>query len=186
MTRKFAIYAFAFLILSPIEQTIAYVDTDEEDIVIDAPWRTIRDYVPGFFSPEFKKQRELFIEKIELFNFDPATGDPTSKILEDSRDENYTLTCPGGAAVAFIDPDGRSRSPISASEEFDSFWHYIVRVPTSCLRNGALAGESGEYFLYGKATVIAELYSAFYKDANMIEANNNAFGRVRTYTLTLD
>ncbi|MCP3892349.1 MAG: hypothetical protein GY702_26265 [Desulfobulbaceae bacterium] len=35
-------------------EVIAHVDGNDEDLVIDAPWRTVRDYVPVMlFLPDF-------------------------------------------------------------------------------------------------------------------------------------
>ena len=123
----------------------AYVDTQEkEDVIIDAPWRTIRDYVPVlFFTPQFHE--DATIKKLELYNYDIKTKEKRL-IFEDTRTTEDNLACDG---VNFIDPNGRTREPYQGKEQIGHFWHYIARVPVDCIGVGETVGDPGEHYLFG-------------------------------------
>ncbi len=135
------------VILAPSKQISAAPDIAGPDLVIDAPWRTTRDYLPVlFFTPEFKKSPYRKLKALRLSNYDPFSTQQ-QRIFVDSRDTtDDRFDCP----ITFISPEGESRSHLSQTEEVDSFWHYIARVPVSCIGFGDKRGKPGEHFLRGE------------------------------------
>ena len=131
---------------------LQYADSVDEDFVVDAPWRTIRDYLPVlFFTPEFSKNNST-IKSLQIFNYDPGTKE-TIHLFQDDLNGADLLGCVGSAGevpVQIIGPDGKSRKPASSGEEIGDFWHYIVRVPVECIGFGEDQGKKGEHFLIGR------------------------------------
>lgn len=131
---------------------LSYPDGDKEDLVIDAPWRTVRDYLPVlFFTPEFTENKARQITNIVLYNYDPATKDKNLIFLDNrhpigniSIDDNFQCD------VTFIDPNGVTRAPSTKDEKINDFWHYIARVPTSCIGMGDKKGKPGVHYLRGE------------------------------------
>lgn len=129
----------------------AYPDTHREDLVIDAPWRTVRSYLPVlFFAPDFETTGDGRLSRISLHNYDPDTQE-LQLIFTDSK--GFSTSNPVEDAfpceVSFIDTHGRNRAPIEDSESIEDFWHYIARVPTNCIGMGAQRGQPGVHFLKG-------------------------------------
>lgn len=104
----------------------AYSDRAGTDIVMDAPWRTVRDYIPVlFFFPQFEGGRR--VERIRIFEC--AAGVPTgSAVVVDAAGGPDTLN-----GATFVGPLGEMRGGLGAGERVTSFWHYIVRVPHAAL-----------------------------------------------------
>jgi hypothetical protein len=104
----------------------AYSDRAGTDIVMDAPWRTVRDYVPVlFFFPQFEGGRR--VERIRIFEC--AAGVPASPaVVVDAASGPDTLN-----GATFVGPLGEARGGLGADERITSFWHYIVRVPHAAL-----------------------------------------------------
>jgi hypothetical protein len=142
------------VILVPANRVSASPDIAGPDLVIDAPWRTTRDYLPVlFFTPEFEKSPYRKINAFRLSNYDPFSTQQQT-IFVDSRDTKDDLF---DCAISFIGPDGEARAHLTETEEVDSFWHYIARVPVSCIGFGDKRGKPGEHFLRGEidwATVL--------------------------------
>ena len=93
---------------------------------MDAPWRTVRDYIPVlFFFPQFEGGRR--VERIRIFEC--AAGAPTGPaVIVDAVTDPDTLN-----GATFIDPLGEARGGLGADERVTSFWHYVVRVPHAAL-----------------------------------------------------
>jgi hypothetical protein len=104
----------------------AYSDRAGTDIVMDAPWRTVRDYIPVmFFFPQFEGGRR--VERISIFEC--ADGTPLGPaVLVDAAGGPDTLN-----GATFVGPLGEARGGLDANESVTSFWHYIVRVPHAAL-----------------------------------------------------
>jgi hypothetical protein len=104
----------------------AYSDRAGTDIVMDAPWRTVRDYIPVmFFLPQFEGGRR--VERIRIFEC--AAGAPiVPAVLVDAAGGPDTLN-----GATFVGPLGEGRDGLGAGERVTSFWHYIVRVPHAAL-----------------------------------------------------
>lgn len=135
------------VIFAPPKQLLASPDIYGSDLVIDAPWRTVRDYLPVlFFTPEFKKSPYLKLKTLRLSNFDTFTTQQQTIFVDDRDTDNDLFEC----AITFIGPEGETRSHLSKTEEVDSFWHYIARVPVSCIGFGDKRGKPGEHYLRGE------------------------------------
>ena len=104
----------------------AYSDRAGTDIVMDAPWRTVRDYIPVmFFFPQFEGGRR--VERIRIFEC--AAGAPIGPaVVVDAAGGPDTLN-----GATFVGPLGEARGGLGAGERVTSFWHYIVRVPHAAL-----------------------------------------------------
>lgn len=102
----------------------AYADRAGTDVVMDAPWKTVRDYVPVlFFFPEFGGGRR--VEWIRVF--DCVGGAPVGPpLVADGRIGPDTLN-----GATFVGPLGEPRGGLDAGERVGDFWHYIVRVPNA-------------------------------------------------------
>lgn len=140
------------LLILPLS-SFSSVDSAGEDLIIDAPWRTVRDYLPVlFFTPDFEENADRKIISFSLHNYNPDSKQSTL-IFEDSRNLDLGLEEPLGddfpCAVTFLDPDGRVRSPINKGEQIRSFWHYIARVPVACIGMGSQRGKPGVHYLWG-------------------------------------
>jgi hypothetical protein len=139
------VFAILAIPLLPWSTLNAAADVDGPDLVIDAPWRTTRDYLPVlFFTPDF--HTVLKLNAIRLSNYNPRTQ-ARQPIFVDGRDaEDDEFDC----AISFLDPEGETRSHLSENETVDSFWHYIARVPVSCIGFGDKRGKPGEHYLRGE------------------------------------
>lgn len=104
----------------------AYSDRAGTDIVMDAPWKTVRDYIPVmFFFPQFEGGRR--VERIAIFEC--AAGAPIGPaVVVDAASGPDTLN-----GATFVGPLGEARGGLGADERVTSFWHYIVRVPHAAL-----------------------------------------------------
>lgn len=154
------------LMLAIPASSFAYVDSEGEDLVIDAPWRTVRDYLPVlFFLPDFEESTDRRMISISLQNYDPESGGKTL-VFVDSRNLDLgiadELHDQFPCAIEFIDPDGRIRDPMTKSEQVSSFWHYIARVPVACIGMGSRTGKPGVHYLMG--TIIWKDH-AIYREA---------------------
>ena len=119
----FASALVAVLFAPPVA---AYSDRAGTDIVMDAPWRTVRDYIPVlFFFPQFEGGRR--VERIRIFEC--AAGAPTGPaVVVDAASGPDTLN-----GATFVGPLGEARGGLGADERVTSFWHYIVRIPHDAL-----------------------------------------------------
>jgi hypothetical protein len=106
----------------------AYADRAGTDIVMDAPWRTVRDYVPVlFFFPQFEGGRH--VERIRIMEC--VEGRPSGPpVFVDAADGPDSLN---GATI--IGALGEPRGGLTAGEPVTSFWHYVVRLPHASLRH---------------------------------------------------
>lgn len=111
----------------------SYANTAGSDYVIDAPWRTIREYVPVlFFAPETKNQK---ITKLELRMFDVNSNVAGALIYSDDPQGPDKTTCSGGGRthdIEILDHDGFIGTTLPSGNVEDQ-WHYIARIPTACL-----------------------------------------------------
>ncbi len=125
---------------------LQYGDTRSgTDIVMDAPWRSIRDYVPTLiFLPDFPKGSRR-VDQIMILNYDVTTGTPgtTPPIFEDNR-TGADIPSP---LPSIIDDLGRPRGGITTTEIFNNFWHYIVRIPIADIGLEGHKGQPGLHFL---------------------------------------
>jgi hypothetical protein len=104
----------------------AYSDRAGTDIVMDAPWRSVRDYIPVlFFFPQFEGGRR--VERIRIFEY-AAGAPPGPAVFVDAAGGPDTLN-----GATFIGPLGEERGGLEAGERVTNFWHYIVRVPHAAL-----------------------------------------------------
>lgn len=128
----------------------SYTDGGGSDFIVDAPWRTIRDYLPVlYFAPDIRKQG---VSSFELSMFDIGTGQEGAKIFSDSLVGADKLSCNGlgeSHDIELIDDLGVVRSPLSTGE-VDDHWHYVARIPTACIGSPGLVGQPGLKFLQGK------------------------------------
>ncbi len=108
----------------------AYSDRAGTDVVMDAPWRSVRDYIPVlFFFPQFEGGRR--VERIRIFEC--VAGVPTGPaVVTDAAASPDTLH-----GATFVGPLGEARGGLDAGERVTSFWHYIVRVPHAALSGHA-------------------------------------------------
>lgn len=135
-----ALYLIFFLINAMLV-AYAYVDGNNEDVVLDAPWRTERDYVPFlFFIPE--RSGLASIESIGISMWDAEQKRSYHTVLTDDNSSSSdggrcsTLDGERPSFVEYIDPEGFRRGPLEG-ENLDHFWHVVLRVPVECLANGA-------------------------------------------------
>lgn len=103
-----------------------YADRAGTDIVMDAPWRSVRDYVPVlFFFPQFEHGRR--VERIRIFECE--AGVPAGPaVFVDAAGGPDTLN---GATI--VGPNGEARGGLEAGEAVTNFWHYVVRLPHAAL-----------------------------------------------------
>lgn len=103
-----------------------YADRAGTDVVMDAPWKTVRDDVPVlFFFPQFRGGRR--VERIRVF--DCVDGVPVGPpVFVDRRAGPDTLN---GATI--VGPLGEARGGLGADEPVRDFWHYVVRLPRAAL-----------------------------------------------------
>jgi len=142
------LFSILMATLSPADKVSAAPDIPGPDLIIDAPWRTTRDYLPVmFFAAEFDSSQFLKVNSLRLSNYDPFS-EQQQTIFVDSRDtEDDQFDC----EISFIDPEGEARSHFTETEVVDSFWHYIARVPVSCITGFRPSRSTpGEYFLRGE------------------------------------
>jgi hypothetical protein len=109
---------------------LQYSDRAGTDIVMDAPWRTVRDYIPVlFFFPQFEGSRR--VERIRIFEC--VGGEPVGPpVVVDAAAGPDTLN-----GASFVGPRGESREGLDDDERVGNFWHYIVRVPHAALSRHA-------------------------------------------------
>ena len=105
-----------------------YADRAGADVVMDAPWKTVRDYVPVlFFFPEFGGGRR--VERIRVFEC--VAGAPVvPPVVVDERDGPDTLN-----GATFVGPLGETRGGLAPADRVGDFWHYVVRIPHASLRH---------------------------------------------------
>ncbi len=114
----------ALALLAP--PAAAYSDRAGTDIVMDAPWRTVRDYIPVLvFFPQFEGGRR--VERIRIRECD--AGVPVGPPV--------VVDVPGGPdtlhGATFVGPRAEPRHGLGGDERVSSFWHYVVRVPHAAL-----------------------------------------------------
>lgn len=104
----------------------AYSNRAGTDIVMDAPWRSVRGYIPVlFFFPQFEGGRR--VERIRILEC--AQGESAGRpVVVDAIDGPDTLN-----GATFVGPLGETRGGLEAGEPVSNFWHYIVRVPLAAL-----------------------------------------------------
>jgi len=146
------------------EKLLSYPDTPGRDTVIDAPWRSMRDYVPVlFFKPESFHPlynahyqnipidpnsniaiNELDFPTIELSAYSPIDN-KNRLIFRDSR-KNATdsFACSG---ISFLSEEGKARNNLQSNDQIKSFWHYVARIPIACLGFGNKRGKPGIHYL---------------------------------------
>ncbi len=120
--------AVAFIIAAVPPPARGYADRAGTDIVMDAPWRTVRDHVPVlFFLPQFGGGRR--VECIRLFECvaGAVAGPP---VFADHRAGPDTLN-----GVTFMGPLGEARGGLGTDEPVGDFWHYVARIPHAALRH---------------------------------------------------
>ena len=105
---------------------LQYADRAGTDIVMDAPWKTVRDYVPVlFFFPQFEGGRR--VERIRLFNC--VAGAPAGPpVVVDERTGPDTLN-----GATFVGPLGEARDGLTSDDRVRDFWHYVMRIPHAAL-----------------------------------------------------
>lgn len=116
--------AFVAALFAP--PVAAYSDRAGTDIVMDAPWKTVRDYVPVlFFFPQFEGGRR--VERIRVFNY--VAGAPAGPpVVVDERTGPDTLN-----GATFVGPLGEARDGLTSDDRVRNFWHYIMRIPLAAL-----------------------------------------------------
>ncbi len=128
-------------------EVLAHVDGNDEDLVIDAPWRTVRDYVPVMlFLPDFNPVYNRLIS-FRVYNYDTKTGQKVL-VFEDGVDEDQDKYICNG--LTFLSADGGPRGDLGPQDDFRDFWHYITRIPTSCLGRGDKRGKPGVHYLWAE------------------------------------
>jgi hypothetical protein len=111
----------------------AYSDRAGTDIVMDAPWKTVRDYIPVlFFFPQFAGGRR--VERIRIFA-GPGGAPAGPAVFVDAAGGPDTLN-----GATFVGPLGEARGDLGADERVTSFWHYVVRVPLAALGDQGAPG----------------------------------------------
>jgi hypothetical protein len=124
----------------PAPPASAYADRAGTDVVIDAPWRTVRDYVPVlFFFPHFERGRR--VESIRVLDYSPA-GPPGPPAMVDRRAGPDTLN-----GTTFVGAMGEPRGGITDADRIGSFWHYVARVPLDAFH---LHAGTGVRYLYAE------------------------------------
>ncbi len=143
--------ALLFVAVGPAR---SYVDTAGTDFIVDAPWRTIRNYVPVlFFAAEPGNER---IERLELSMFDPATSTPGALIFRDDLQGPDKTTCTGAGAthaIEIVDDLGFLTTTLQ-NASVPAHWHYVVRIPTACLGPPGLVGLPGPKLLRGTIATV--------------------------------
>ncbi|WP_137702377.1 hypothetical protein [Marimonas lutisalis] len=133
--------SFLGLLVLNAQAALAYPETERLDVFFDAPWRTVRDYVPVLvFTPQISSPTALNparLTEIQITAFDVRSRESVRILFHDRIDEADQTTCTGSDGstheVSIIDPDGHERQTLSPSEKTTDFWHYVVRIPTECL-----------------------------------------------------
>lgn len=116
------ILALVVAALLPAADARAYADRAGTDIVMDAPWRTVRDYIPVlFFFPQFEGGRR--VERIRVLE-DAGAGSAARTVFVDAVSGPDTLN-----GVTFIGPLGEARGGLEAADSVTSFWHCVARIP---------------------------------------------------------
>ncbi len=107
-----------------------YADRAGTDVVLDAPWRTVRDTVPLLvFTPQFERGRRIEVVRL----FECVAGAPVAPpVFVDAAGGPDTLN-----GVTFVGPLGGPRGGLEAGERVRSQWHYVARVPHAALRRHA-------------------------------------------------
>ena len=109
---------------------VLYADRPGTDVVMDAPWRSVRDYVPVLvFTPQFHGGRRVEAVRIVEWVGGARAGEP---VFVDRRDGPDTLN-----GATFVGPLGETRGGLTADERVGDFWHYVVRLPHAALRSHA-------------------------------------------------
>ena len=104
---------------------LAYSDRAGTDVVMDAPWRSVRSDIPVlFFVPQFEGGRR--IERIRIVELGGVGRERT--VFVDAAGGTDTL---GGATI--VGPLGETRGGLDSGERVTSFWHYVVRLPHDAL-----------------------------------------------------
>ncbi len=107
-----------------------YADRAGTDVVIDAPWSTVRDYVPVlFFFPQFEGGRR--VERIRVFEY-VAGARAERPVVVDQRAGPDTLN-----GASFVGALGESRDGITSGDAIGGFWHYVMRIPHAALATHA-------------------------------------------------
>jgi hypothetical protein len=105
---------------------LGYADRAGTDVVMDAPWRSVRGYVPVlFFFPQFEGGRR--VERIRVLECSSGVALGPA-IVVDAVNGPDTLN-----GATFVGPLGETRGGLGAGEPVTLFWHYIVRVPHAAL-----------------------------------------------------
>ncbi len=106
--------------------TLQYADRAGTDVIIDAPWKTVRDYVPVlFFFPQFRGGRQ--VERIRVFEC--VEGRPVgAPLVVDQVAGPDTLN-----GTTIVGPLGESRAGLDRGERVEDFWHYVMRIPLAAL-----------------------------------------------------
>ena len=116
----------AGLSLLVLAGVLGYADRAGTDIVMDAPWRSVRDYVPVlFFFPQFEGGRR--VERIRVLECSNGVAVGPAVVV-DAVNGPDTLH-----GATFVGPLGESRGGLGADERVSNFWHYVVRVPHEAL-----------------------------------------------------
>jgi len=144
---RIVIIVFAIIVSAFFVSTAkAYVDGTDEDVVIDAPWMSYRDYVPVlFFIPENEGNKS--VEYIALYEWDIDSKRAVRTIFidhDDSRGGTCTNANGQEFTMEYISDQGVSRIDLRSNENFRRMWHLIVRVPKQCL------GSASNYYIQGK------------------------------------
>ncbi len=117
-----------FLLVSALfaPPAAAYADRAGTDIVMGAPWKTVRDYVPVlFFFPQFEGGRR--VERIRVFNC--VAGAPAGPpVVVDHATGPDTLN-----GATFVGPLGETRGGLAADDQVRNYWHYVMRIPHAAL-----------------------------------------------------
>jgi len=117
------------LVLGPIPAH-AYADRAGTDVVMDAPWRCVREDIPVlFFLPQFRGDRR--VERLAVWECE--RGEPIGSPVFVAR--------PGGpdtlGGATCVGPDGAVRPALRADEDIRDFWHVVVRIPHASLNRHA-------------------------------------------------
>ncbi len=126
---------------------LQYSDRGGTEIVIDAPWRTVRNYLPVlFFAPRLGgSDRRIDELVVHPYGLGAGAPDRTTVIARDRRRGADTL--PG---ITIINPLGGVGADLTDGETFKDFWHYVMRIPRGRLGDPAAAGQP--LYLFGEAT----------------------------------
>lgn len=127
-------------------QRAQYSDTRSSvDVVLDAPWMTIRDYVPVLvFLPQFVQGGSRTLDRVEIESYDRQRARGLGPVFIDYRElskDGIPLRDLVLAGTTILGPSGQLRSTLAPNEPVASFWHYIVRLPLQSLDGGGASGE---------------------------------------------